>query len=234
MLARTLDLFLPTLKFAKIDVAAKRAFELAFWLKLRVMRRLKTSSNPMSGVYEPCYTAMVGLTVDDYRGKKLLDLGCGPLGTLEWADMTSERVGLDPLANSYRMLGIGHHKMTYVTARSEQIPYPDGYFDIVSCFNAMDHVDDLDQTIAEIKRVVAKGGLFLLGVDTNHAPTIAEPIAIDWKIGDKFAPEFQVELEHQYEKSSTSYIDIMEANTLFNHNDPRPRHGVIILKLRKT
>jgi len=37
-----------------------------------------------------------GLSKDFYKGKKILDIGCGPRGSLEWADMTLERVGLDP------------------------------------------------------------------------------------------------------------------------------------------
>src|SRR4051794_35567444 len=93
--------------------------------------------------------------------------------------------------------------MTYITACSENIPYPDGYFDIVSCFNALDHVDDLDQTVTEIKRVTAGSGLFLLAVDTNHKGTLSEPISIDWQIARKFAPEFYVEYEQHYEHVST-------------------------------
>jgi len=233
MIARLLDVLLPTLKAVKADVAAKHGFEASFWMKQYIIQQLRTPGKALGGVYEPCFTALVELTLADYSGKKLLDIGCGPLGTLEWAGMTAERVGLDPLVNTYRLLGIDRHKMTYMQAVSEKIPYPDCYFDIVSCFNALDHVDDLDRTVAEIKRVVAKSGLFLLGVDTNHSPTIAEPVAIDWNISKKFSPEFEAEFERHYEKSSTSYIDVMRAKTYFDHDDPRPRPGIIVLKLRK-
>ena len=50
--------------------------------------------------------------------------------------------------------------MKYIAAPSERIPFPDGYFDIVMCLNALDSVDDLNKTIAEIKRITRKGGLF--------------------------------------------------------------------------
>lgn len=226
MFARTLDLLLPALKAAGAENFAKKTFEFAFWAKLRMRQ-------PMSGVYEPCFTDLVQLSPSDYRGKRLLDIGCGPLGTLEWADMAAERVGLDPLADRYRLLGTGHHKMTYVTAHSEAIPYADGYFDIVSCFNALDHVDDLDLTVAEIKRVLAKDGLFLLAVDTNHAATIAEPIVIDWQIGEKFKPDCSVEFEQHYERSSSSYIEVMAQKAYFNHDDTSRRPGIVVLKLRK-
>ena len=31
-----------------------------------------------------------------YKNKRILDVGCGPRGSLEWDDMALERVGLDP------------------------------------------------------------------------------------------------------------------------------------------
>ena len=44
--------------------------------------------------YEPLHTQVYGLTRADYRGKRILDIGCGPCGSLEWADMADQRVGL--------------------------------------------------------------------------------------------------------------------------------------------
>jgi ubiquinone/menaquinone biosynthesis C-methylase UbiE len=97
-----------------------------------------------------------GINREDYRGKRVLDIGCGPLGSLEWADMTAQRVGLDPLVPRYLKMGSSKHKMEYVASGSENIPFPDGYFDFVTSLNSLDHVDNLDLTIHEIKRVVKK------------------------------------------------------------------------------
>jgi ubiquinone/menaquinone biosynthesis C-methylase UbiE len=57
-------------------------------------------------------------------------------------------VGIDPLAKEYERLNGGLHGMTYVAARSEEIPFPEGYFDVVSSFNSLDHVDGLDGPLA--------------------------------------------------------------------------------------
>ena len=76
--------------------------------------------------------------------------------------MTTQRVELDPLVPDYLKLGADKHKMEYVAAGSEDILFPDGHFDIVTCLNALDHVDDLDATIREVKRVTKHGGFFLL------------------------------------------------------------------------
>ena len=142
--------------------------------------------------YEPLYTQVYGLTRADYTGKRILDIGCGPCGSLEWADMADQRVGLDPLAMKYISLGTDKHQMEYVASGSESIPFPDGHFDVVTSLNSLDHVDDLDMTIREIKRVVRRGGFFLLSVEIEHAPTPYEPITINDVELQKFAPEFEI------------------------------------------
>ena len=142
--------------------------------------------------YEHFFTAFFGLTRADYAGKRLLDIGCGPCGSLEWATEAKERVGLDPLAEDYKKLANDRQQMSYSAAPSEAIPYPDGYFDSVSTFNSLDHVDDVDKTIAEIKRVTAPGGRVLVIVEIGHIPTPTEPHHLDETIVDKFGPEFAV------------------------------------------
>lgn len=105
--------------------------------------------------------------------------------------MAAERVGLDPLARKYRALGTHKHAMRYVAARSERIPFSNGYFDIVSCLNALDHVDNFARTIAEIKRVTRSGGLFLVSVEIDHLPTVYEPLSISERDMTRLAPEFK-------------------------------------------
>lgn len=141
--------------------------------------------------YEFFFTTFFGLSADDYAGRAILDIGCGPCGSLEWANGAREHVGLDPLADRYRKLAQDNQAMTYCAASSEAIPYPDGHFDGVSTFNSLDHVDDVAATIREIKRVTAPAGRILLIVEIGHAPTPTEPHWLDESVPAQFAPEFK-------------------------------------------
>lgn len=47
--------------------------------------------------------------------------------------MAAERIGLDTLVKEYMKLGADRHKMTYVDAGAESIPFPAADFDAVSC-----------------------------------------------------------------------------------------------------
>lgn len=154
----------------------KEAAELNFWRR-RAEGEGGTLGTPPVQV---CFCDFFGLDSGFYAGKRILDVGCGPRGTLEWADMAAERVGLDPLADSYRELGTERHTMTYVTAPAERMPFPDAHFDVVSTFNSLDHVDDLDAAVAEIARVTRPGGSWLVAVEADAPATATEPQTIPW------------------------------------------------------
>jgi len=172
---------------AAFPIAYKHHAEMFYWTG-----RFKAENGTLGNShYEPLFTTVYDLTRDDYKGKRVIDIGCGPRGSLEWATMAAERVGLDPLVNKYLGLGASKHAMKYVAAPSERIPFPDGYFDIVTCLNALDHVDDLNETIAEIKRITHKGGLFLVSVEIDHLATATEPVVISERDMDRFYPEFE-------------------------------------------
>lgn len=173
----------------------KHRYELAYW-----QGRHQAEGGTLAGThYERAYTDAFDLDRAFYAGKRILDIGCGPRGSLEWATMAAERVGLDPLVPEYRKLGITRHAMTYVAAPSERIPYPDATFDVVASFNSLDHVDNPRKTVAEIGRVTKTGGLCLILVEVNHPPPETEPHPLPWDLADWFATAFNLDWQRAYE-----------------------------------
>lgn len=148
----------------------KKMSELAYWRSRKKLEGELTGDH-----YKFFFTDHFGLSDEFYDGKVILDIGCGPRGSLEWATMAARRIGLDPLAKEYLWLGAGRHRMEYVSGHAERIPLADGSCDAVFSFNSLDHVDDVRGAMSEIKRVTRPGGCFLLLVEVNHAPTATEP-----------------------------------------------------------
>lgn len=183
--------------------AWKRWHELFYW------RRRKRAETTLSNEhYEYFYTTHFGLDRDFYRNKVVVDLGCGPRGSLEWADMTSRRIGIDPLAERYLELGARAHAMEYIAAPSERMPLPDGSCDVVCSFNSLDHVDSVEQTTLEIKRISRPGGLFLLLVEVNHPPTVCEPHELSpERVIGLFEPEFAAEDVRMYKPTREGIYD---------------------------
>lgn len=206
----------------------KEANELAYWKSCKAAEG--TFSNKH---YQQFYTDHFGLAPEVYSDKRVLDIGCGPRGSLEWADMALERIGLDPLAQEYLKLGAASHKMRYVASGSESIPFPDRYFDLVCSFNSLDHVSDLKRTVAEIIRVVKPGGLFLLLSDVNHDPTPCEPIEFSWDIVRSFLPHFDLLQERHFEKKSSGIYQSLLENVPYDHGNTTRRPGIISARFRK-
>ena len=149
------------------------------------------------------------------------------------------RIGVDPLANAYRQLGIDCHAMRYVACGAENLPFPDASFDVICAFNSLDHVDDLEKVIDEIKRVLAPQGVFLLITDIHRHPTTLEPTVYSWDVVDRFLPELEVMEQRQVEQtvfSAEGFGDIYQSlrrGTPYNHSDTRERNGILSAKFRK-
>jgi SAM-dependent methyltransferase len=149
------------------------------WKEFRYWRKRQAAEIDLAnGHYRYFYTEYFGLGAEDYRGRRLLDVGCGPRGSLEWASTAAETVGVDPLADRYRKLQTRRQRMSYVNAYAETMPFANGHFDDAFCFNALDHTADYRRALGEIHRVLRAGGRFLLITEVNHEPTLAEPNCI--------------------------------------------------------
>jgi len=166
--------------------------------------------------FEYFYAEHFGLKNDFYTDKVILDIGCGPRGSLEWASMSARRIGLDPLAGEYLKLGASRHAMEYMAAPSEAIPLPDAACDAVFSFNSLDHVEDVEKTLREVKRVTRPGGVFLLLVEVNHPPTYCEPHELTPRgLLQAVGPEFACEQLDVYAPRVTGiYQSIMAGSRL--------------------
>ncbi len=81
---------------------------------------------------------------------RLLDVGCGTGLTTESWDC--KRYGIDP-APKLLERARQKDKIEYKLAPAENIPYPDGYFDIVISITAIQNFEDIEKGLNEMKRV---------------------------------------------------------------------------------
>jgi SAM-dependent methyltransferase len=207
----------------------KQSSELSYWTGRAAAEGALSNAH-----YERVYTDQFQVGHDFFAGKRVLDIGCGPRGSLEWMTGALERVGLDPLVEEYRRFGIDRHEMRYVAAPAEDIPFPEGHFDIVTSINSLDHVDDVDATIREIVRVTRPGGAFLVSVEIGHKPTRTEPISLWFDLVDKLEQWYDVQLRAAYELPADHMVnDAYLTGGPFR--EERGKHaGVLVLRLHKT
>jgi ubiquinone/menaquinone biosynthesis C-methylase UbiE len=124
---------------------------------------------------------MESLFLDEssFTGMRVLDVGCGPHGGL-MLFKDCERYGVDHLINGYLSIGypLQDHGITYIDCKAEDMPFAEGFFDMVVCINALDHVDNLELTVKEISRILRMGGRFLGQFNFHKVPARTEPICL--------------------------------------------------------
>jgi SAM-dependent methyltransferase len=113
---------------------------------------------------------------DFFAGKVVVDIGPGPLG---FPDACPARVsiGVDPLAERFAEHGllIPESPAVYLSTGAERIPLLSGSVDVVVARNSLDHVDEPDAVLGEVRRLLRPGGTLILNFDVGHAPTATEP-----------------------------------------------------------
>ncbi len=104
---------------------------------------------------------------------RVLDLGCGDgqVGR-RLAAAGAEVVGVDPTRNQLVVAAGRGGGPTYVQAEAAAIPVETAAFDAVVACLVFEHIDDLDDSVAEVARVLRPGGRFALFL--NH-PLLQAP-----------------------------------------------------------
>jgi SAM-dependent methyltransferase len=109
-----------------------------------------------------------------FRGR-MLNVGCGTGGFNVLAAAAGARaVGVDESGDAIAICGLKARKAggAFVQAHAEALPFPDGAFDFVYCFSAIEHVHSIGESIREIVRVTRRGGVIYL--HTNNAWALYE------------------------------------------------------------
>ena len=103
--------------------------------------------------------------LSDKEYESLLDVGCG---TAYLIDMLSKEhraryVGLDL---SVEMINQAKAKKMdgaeFVAGKSDELPFEDNTFDVVTCSQSFHHYPDTDKAMQEVLRVLKSGGIYIL------------------------------------------------------------------------
>ncbi|ABQ25873.1 class I SAM-dependent methyltransferase [Geotalea uraniireducens] len=130
------------------------------------------------------YAVDLKLPCDTFSGKKILDVGSGPMPSAEVFN-DCELYCLDPLLPNYIVAGYPLHyykkNTRFVYSYSEATPFCDDFFDAIISMNALDHVDDIYKTAYEIERILKPQGMVRFHVH-YHKPSATEPIELNDRI----------------------------------------------------
>src|SRR5581483_11909615 len=136
------------------------------------------------------------------QGSRVLDVACGSgYGSALLARAAAEVTGVDVAADA-----IAHARAKYAHAANLQfregdcvaLPFADGSFDVVVSFETIEHIAAQERFLAELRRVLAPGGLLVLSCPNRPAYSEARGITNPFhvreldraELRDMLAPHF--------------------------------------------
>lgn len=122
--------------------------------------------------YAPWMPEVMGF--DGFKGKRLLEVGCG-MGTdlLQFARGGAFCTGVDltPRSVEISSLHFGLYGMLadFALADGEQLPFADESFDVVYSNGVLHHTPDTERAVGELHRVLKPGGLARVMLYHRHS-----------------------------------------------------------------
>ncbi|MGQ0828893.1 MAG: class I SAM-dependent methyltransferase [Bacteroidota bacterium] len=101
---------------------------------------------------------------------RFLDVGCGAGFSMKKAiELSCNAYGIDPNPGEH---GVGRYNakeqdLNIIKGVSESLPYENLFFDTVYSSHVLEHVNSVDQTLSEMKRVLKDDGVLIIGMPTD-------------------------------------------------------------------
>ena len=100
------------------------------------------------------------------KGFRVLDIGCGNGGISEYFSRNNNQYAAD-ITDMRNNKDSGFN---FSLVNSEKLPFPDGFFDIILSHHVIEHVENQDLHLDEIKRVLKPIGICYLATPNKSSP----------------------------------------------------------------
>jgi SAM-dependent methyltransferase len=100
---------------------------------------------------------------------RLLDVGCAFGGWLADMPESWDRFGIDVSSYAVQQAAETHPQLHVAAATLDNNPFP-GPFDVITSFDVVEHIENLENVAARIARLLKPGGLFVFVVPTYDGP----------------------------------------------------------------
>ena len=179
--------------------------------------------------------------------RRVLDVGCGEgqltrvAAALAGVELS---VGIDPTWNQLTVAARRAGATGFVRGLADRLPFRDASFDAVVACLVFEHIEAVDEAIAEVARVLRPGGRFLFFLNHPLLQTpnsgwiddhVLDPPEQYWRIGPYLVEDLTVEEVERgvfipfVHRPLSRYVNAMAANglVLLHMDEPPPPPGFL-------
>ncbi len=135
-------------------------------------------------------------------GCRVLDYGSGEgYGTATLASRATSITGvdIDPEAIAHAQAKYGAiPNISFETITDNQLPYPDGSFDVITCFEVIEHIPDPNAVIAEIGRLLSANGVLLISTPNKAEYSDKNNFKNEYHLKEFYIEEFREFLQEHF------------------------------------
>lgn len=145
-----------------------------------------------------------------------LDVGCGDGFIFECKPADWVSYGIDITPEMLKVCATNHPEAKLQLACAEKLPFPDGFFDVVTCYSFLDHLESTGNFYSEAIRILKPNGIFYFGLNPNREFNLALMRSSNFKLSKVLMEQVDLALEYQKAFDDGAYY---ENNFGINKND---------------
>lgn len=126
-------------------------------------------NNPLQKIWHERKWAVLESLLKDSSGT-LLDIGCSDGTTTYNISLASPKLkvtGVDLYKETIEFAKKKYSDINFVFADAQKLPFKSGSFNYVTAIEILEHIEDPDEALTEIKRVLKPKGTLIIGQDTD-------------------------------------------------------------------
>lgn len=135
-------------------------------------------------------------------GCRVLDYGSGEgYGTATLASHAASVTGvdIDPEVIAHAQAKYGSDlNISFEAITGNQLPYPDGSFEVITCFEVIEHVPDPNAVIAEIARLLSTNGVLLISTPNKAEYSDKNNFQNEYHLKEFYMEEFREFLQEHF------------------------------------
>jgi 2-polyprenyl-3-methyl-5-hydroxy-6-metoxy-1,4-benzoquinol methylase len=112
------------------------------------------------------------------KGKRVLDLGCGEgYGSRMLSEVAKSVVGVDISAEAveHAKAAYGSDGLAFQAGDAGKLPFSEGEFDAVVCFEVIEHIRNPELLLKEVARVLSGKGIFVASTPNGGVKVSSQP-----------------------------------------------------------